>query len=189
MSPPIHAETFDRLWDAALDWPAYLETLKEKQDIWHAHDRRADVHDDEAARLADLPADRRVLILTEDWCGDAARSVPVLARALGDAPRVQVRFLPSDDHPEVIEEYLTHGGRAIPMAVVVDEHGAELGTWGPRPAPLQALMRKQRREQGPPTGDAVNVFYQPIMAWYGQDKGRTTLQEVLMLLERGGEPR
>jgi hypothetical protein len=60
---------------------------------------------------------------------------------------------------------------------------------GPRPAPLQALLRARQRELGPPTDETKGSYYQPIMAWYGADGGVTTRQELLMLLERSGEAR
>jgi len=179
-------------WDAARDWDAYFETVQDKRDIWESNRKRASVDDDARARLASLPGKRRVLVLTEDWCGDAARSVPAIAAALGAAKGVEHRYLDSDAHPGTIDRYLTHGGRAIPMAIVQDEHGHELGAWGPRPAPLQAMLRKLRRENGPPPRDdpdALAGYYAPIMQWYGKDRGETTVQELLMLLERGGEPR
>ena len=59
----------------------------------------------------------------------------------------------------------------------------------PRPAPLQALFRARRGESGAPGPDDMAAFYAPIMAWYAEDEGVTTPQELLMLLERGGAPR
>lgn len=185
MSP----ESFARGWDAARDWSAWLETVEDKRDIWESNLRRAAVGEAEARRLDDLPGPRRVLVLVEDWCGDAARSVPVIIAALKDRPDVELRLLDTDDHPELLDEHLTHGGRAIPLALVADGEGRPLGLWGPRPAPLQALLRQQKAEQGPPTAETKGSWYAPIMAWYAQDKGVTTLQELLMVLERGGEPR
>lgn len=176
-------------WDAALSFEAYLDQVSDKRDIWEANWRRAEIDAEAAARLASLPGRRRVLVLTEDWCGDAARSVPVIAKALAAANGVEQRYLLSDRHPAVIARYLTAGGRGIPIAIVQDEHGEELGAWGPRPAPLQAQFRARRRELGPPTEDTKAAFYAPIMAWYGKDHGRTIVDELLMLLERGGTPR
>ncbi|MHC5211970.1 MAG: thioredoxin family protein, partial [Planctomycetota bacterium] len=171
------------------DWTGWLESVQDKRDVWEANWRRAVVQPAEAARLDDLPGPRRVLVLTEDWCGDAARSVPVIAKALDAAPQVTVRYLSLDEQPDAVLPYLTHGGRSIPIAIVLDEHGHELGAWGPRPAPLQALFRERRRELGAPDQGGMAAFYAPIMAWYAKDAGLTTLQELLMLLERGGTPR
>ena len=129
-------------WEAATSFPEYLEGVEAHRELWHHHWESTEVPEGIAARLADLPGPRRVLVLTEDWCGDAARIVPVLAAVCEAAGgRVEHRYLESDDHPETIGRYLTHGGRAIPLAVVHDEHGACLGTWGPRPA---ALTQKYR---------------------------------------------
>lgn len=187
--PPFARRPAMKEWQDALSWDAYLETLRDKRDLWLAHRERAEVHPDERARLGDLPGPRRVLVLTEDWCGDAVRTVPVLARALAEAPQVEARYLPSDLHSGVIDRYLTHGGRAIPMAIVWDETGRELGAWGPRPAPLQALFRARLRQLGRPSEESKGAFYAPLMAWYAKDRGRTALQELLMLLERGGTRR
>jgi len=181
--------TLEHLWQLAQDWPTWLASVQDKRDLWDSNWRRAQVRPQEAARLAALPGPRRVLVLTEDWCGDAVRSVPVIARALEGVAGVSARYLSLDDHPEAIAHHLTHGGRAIPIAIVMDGDGRELGAWGPRPAPLQALFRERRREQGAPSKDGLAAFYAPIMAWYGNDQGVTTLQELLMLLERGGTPR
>jgi hypothetical protein len=41
-------------WAAARPWDAYLETVKEKRDLWLASCRRAAVDADDAARLAAL---------------------------------------------------------------------------------------------------------------------------------------
>jgi hypothetical protein len=176
-------------WTAALPWDAYLASVKDKRDLWLANSERAAVNKDSAARLAALPARRRVLVIVEDWCGDALRSAPLLAKAFVISPMIEARYLPSDAHPETLARYLTHGGRAIPMALVQDETGRFLGAWGPRPAPLQAMFRKRRREIGPPTKETMAEFYTPIMRWYGEDHGETILDEILMLLERGGTPR
>jgi len=176
-------------WQAGLPWAAYLMTVGEKRDIWIAHDRRTSLSEDVEARLAALPGERRVLVLSEDWCGDAARSVPVLAAVLEAAVGVEHRYLSIEGHEDLMARYLTHGGQAIPMAIVQDEEGRELGAWGPRPAALQALLRARWRALGPPDPEDVAGWYAPIMAWYSRDAGRTIAEEILMLLERGGVAR
>jgi len=189
---PIRCGFSDEEWAAALPWAEYFATVEDKRDIWESNARRALVDEYAEARLSNLPGPRRILVLTEDWCGDAARTVPAIAKALDAAPLVEHRYLNSDTHPETIDRYLTHGGRAIPMVVAQDGEGNALGIWGPRPAALQALMRAQQRDLGPPAKgdpDAMGKWYAPIMAWYARDKGRTTIEELLMLLERGGRAR
>ena len=91
--------TTPKHWDDALDWSSYLDGVEQKRDLWLSNARRATIGEAEAARLAALPGSRRVLVLSEDWCGDAIRSVPTIAAALEAAPGVEVRFLPLDSHP------------------------------------------------------------------------------------------
>ena len=176
-------------WNEAHTWHEFLSRVEKKHDLWESAVRRAEVSDVAAARLQALPGKRRVLVLVEDWCGDAARSIPPLAKALEASPDVEVRYLDSDSHPDVLSRHLTHGGRAIPIVLVQDEHGEHLGTWGPRPAALQALVRARKLELGAPTSETMATWYAPIMGWYGKDRGSSTIDEVLMLLERGGAPR
>ena len=179
----------DAEWDAAVPWDAYLASIQKKREVWDAQDRRVDLTEVARSRLENLPGARRVLMLSEDWCGDAARSLPAIAKALAASPGVEFRVLGTDDHPDPLSRNLTHGGRAIPLVLVQDEHGRHLGLWGPRPAPLQALLRARKLELDAATSENMATWYAPIMGWYGKDKGRTTIDEVLMILERGGAAR
>lgn len=174
----------DTFWDHGIPFETFLASVEEKADLWTSYSGRAKVHADEAARLEELPGRRKVLILVEDWCGDAIRSVPTLVALANASDDVELRVLSSDSHPEALTSKLTRGARAIPIAVVFDEDGNEIGTWGPRPAPLQAMLRAKIREEGSPTPETKGEFYAPIMAWYAKDRGRTVAQELLMVLER-----
>jgi len=172
-------------WDAAVTWDTYHAGVEKHVDLWKHHWEHAEVDDDTFARLVDLPGPRRVLILTEDWCGDAVRSVPTIVRACQAAIEVEVRLMDITNRPELIERHLSKGAKAIPVAIVMDAEGNDLGWWGPRPAPLQALLRQRLIEKGPPAKDEIGKFYAPIMGWYKKDGGKTTLEEIALLLERG----
>jgi hypothetical protein len=175
----------DREWESGVQWNEYLASVRAHADLWHHHFEKAEVPESIAARLSDLPGPRRVLILSEDWCGDAARSVPVIVKALAAAPNVEVRLIDIKHHEDLIDRHLSKKARAIPVAIVMDEDGTALGWWGPRPAPLQAMLRDRLRELGSPSKEEMGRFYAPIMGWYKQDAGITALQEVTLLLERG----
>ena len=58
------------------------------------------------------------------------RSWPSCADAV---PGLELRMLRRDQHPEVMDRYLTNGSRSIPIVIVLDEEFRELGHWGPRP--------------------------------------------------------
>jgi hypothetical protein len=61
--------------------------------------------------------------------------------------------------------------------VVLDESGAEVAWWGPRPEKLQTYFESQRGRM------EKSDLYRDLRAWYVRDRGRTTLEEVLDLLE------
>ena len=174
----------DAEWEAGVPFEEYLEGVEKHVDMWRHHWEHAEVPEGARARLADLPGPRRVLILAEDWCGDAVRSVPLLVKAAAEAPGVEARVIDIAGHPDLMARHLTKGGKAIPVAIVMDGSVRELGWWGPRPAALQAILRRQLAEQGPPSREEMGKFYAPVMGWYKKDGGTTILDEFLLLLER-----
>ena len=188
--PPVPGGFTEEEWRAARPWPEYLASVAANRDLWEAHARRVVPDEDAAARLAALPGPRRVLVLTEDWCGDAARSVPVIATACEAAAGVEHRYLDSDAWPR--------DPRALPHARRPGHpHGDRAGR-ARRPA--RRVGAASRAPPGAPEGAAAPggaadpgdegpAWYAPIMAWYGRDRGRTTVDELLMVLERGGSPR
>ena len=89
-------------------------------------------------RLAEseiTPADReairgrklKILVITEDWCGDALVGFPGLARLVEGAPDVEMRVFLRDANPDVMDQYLKRGlYRTIPVFVFFDEGMNEL---------------------------------------------------------------
>ncbi|WP_438431689.1 thioredoxin family protein [Gorillibacterium sp. sgz500922] len=83
--------------------------------------------------------DLRCLILAAEWCGDVVRNVPVVFRTLENSG-IPLEVLVIEQHPEVMDQFLTMGGRAIPIVLFADTGGYVLGQWGPRPAHVQEAM-------------------------------------------------
>ena len=86
------------------------------------------------------------VIITEPWCGDAAQCVPVLEKIAQTNSFVKTAYLLRDEHPEVMDAYLTNGGRSIPKLICLDQDGTEVFTWGPRPAVIQEVMNRLKAE-------------------------------------------
>ena len=82
------------------------------------------------------------LIITEPWCGDAAQCVPALEKLALCSPNIQTKYILRDENPEVMDAYLTNGGRSIPKLICLDEQLHEVFTWGPRPDVIQAVMNE-----------------------------------------------
>ena len=163
---------FSSLWDQALPFDGYVAASTQHRGLWEGLYRTARLPD---WALSALPPGvrRRLLVLAEDWCGDASNTVPVLARLADAVPGLELRVLRRDEHPEVMDRYLTNGSRSIPIVIALDEGFAELGHWGPRPTELQSWVLANRLTI-PKT-----ELYPQVRRWYARDHGESTVREVL----------
>jgi hypothetical protein len=163
---------FRSLWDQAVPFAAYVTASTQHRGLWEGLYRTARLPE---WALGALPAGvrRRLLVLAEDWCGDASNTVPVLARLADAVPGLELRVLRRDEYPEVMDRYLTNGSRSIPIVIALDEEFTELGHWGPRPAELQSWVMVNRLTV--PKAE----LYPQVRRWYARDHGESTLREVL----------
>ncbi len=133
-----------------------------------------------AAAAAGLQGHYLWLIITEGWCGDAAQLVPIMeAVAQASAGHLTTRYVLRDEHPELMQSYLTGGGKAIPKLLVVNPDTLlEITHWGPRPAPAQTLLHKLKAE-----GATHEEYAREIHTWYAHDRTQTTQTELLALVQ------
>ncbi len=178
-------------FESGLTYAEYCQSVEKHQGLWNGVYEQTTIPEDAASRLHELPGRRLVAVLAEDWCGDAASLVPILAKLADSAPEmVELRVLERDENHDIMDRYLSHGGRSIPIAIVMDEQLNLLGWWGPRPAPAQAIFRQKIREfRAGRLKDKKEEVNKPVLRWYRKDRGRHTIDEFLMVLERGGELR
>lgn len=120
------------------------------------------------------------LVLTESWCGDAAQNVPVLEKLAEMNPLIDLRLVLRDDNDELMQKYLTNGGKSIPKLIAVSaDLEKELFTWGPRPAAAQVEVKRLLEENG---GFNEKVK-EGIQIWYNHDKGISMQHELMELLK------
>ena len=137
------------------------------------------VLDDEIVQLL-LSVENKMtwLVLTEAWCGDAAQNIPAIAKIADASPLIEVRFLLRDEHPELMDAYLTNGTRSIPKLIALDADTLEvLGTWGPRPEPAQQLVLEAKENNLP-----FKEMAEKLHGWYAKDRSRTLQQDFKCLL-------
>lgn len=118
-------------------------------------------------------------ILTEAWCGDAAQNIPSIVAASLSNPLITIKLLLRDENPELMDAYLTNGGRSIPKLIAVDEDLNELFTWGPRPVGAQALLKAYKANPVIPYSE----FAKEIQRWYIADKTESIQKELQGLVE------
>lgn len=131
--------------------------------------------------LNSLQRTYRWRVFTETWCGDAAQSLPVMAAIADASDKIELDILFRDEHPERFSAYLTDGSRSIPKLVAFDANTeAELGTWGPRPAPLQEMVLAYKANPG---DKSYATLLEETQLWYHRDRSRLIQAEILQALQ------
>lgn len=174
--PNAATSDFEVLWNRAIPYEQFVSQAKENRALWEGVYRTAKIPQWALERACEHGKQVRLLVIAEDWCGDASNTVPVLAR-LGDlAGCLEMRMIPRDENPVLMDRYLTNGSRSIPIVIALDADFGELGHWGPRPAEIQAWVMEHKATV--PSDER----YKYVRRWYAKDQGKSTLRAVLALL-------
>ena len=168
-----------RYWERAVPFDEWLEQVEANRDLWRGIYERTRIEPETVERM-DGPY--RLLVLAEDWCGDAVNTVPWLARLAEESEHLDLRVLRRDENPALMATHTTGGSHSIPVVMVLDDACVELGWWGPRPEELQAWVL----EEGLALSKADR--YRRVRSWYARDRGTTMLAEVLALIEERAAP-
>ncbi len=117
------------------------------------------------------------IVLTEAWCGDAAHSIAFIQKMADLNDNISITYKLRDENLELMDNYLTNGGRSIPKLIVRDEKGNDVFDWGPRPAHIQHEYLAMRTNEMP--YDEISVALQKM---YNKDKGASIQREITALL-------
>jgi hypothetical protein len=167
-------------WDAGVSWDRYLaDEVREHRALWEAVWMRAKVPEWALEQARRTGGEWKLLVITEDWCGDASNTVPVIARLAQALPNVEMRVVKRDAHPVLMDRHLTGGSRSIPLVIVLRPDLTVAGQWGPRPTDLQRFVLAEKKAALRPVGD----IYRDVRTWYARDRGETTLRELLGVME------
>jgi len=167
---------FRALWDQALSYDEFVKQSTEHCALWTGVYRLAQIPAWALERACERRGTLRLLVVAEDWCGDASNTIPYVAKLGAQAHCLEMRILRRDEHPDVMDRYLTGTSRAIPIVIVLDDTWREIGHWGSRPTELQAWVMEARKTT------PKEQLYPQIRRWYAKDKGESTLREILSLL-------
>lgn len=141
--------------------------------------KKANIRPDLIEAFAKLPGEYIWLVITEAWCGDAAQIVPVFDAIVQQLPQTELSMVLRDELPELMDQFLTNGSRAIPKLIILEKDSLEVvTTWGARPAPAQALVNAYKSDPNKP---AYQEFAITLQKWYNQDKTGTLQTELLDL--------
>lgn len=116
----------------------------------------------------------RCLIIAADWCGDVVRNVPAVLRVVEEAD-IPTELFVMEEHLEFMDDFLTMGGRSIPVVLFVNSEGDIQAKWGPRPRHVQEVMvafkQNNPDRQAADYDDKLKAARTQMMARYGEGTG------------------
>ena len=119
------------------------------------------------------------LVITEGWCGDAAQNLPVINKIAQENENINLQLVLRDENIELMDEFLTNGGRSIPKLVALDKDNNVMQTWGPRPTVATKMVADYKNEHG--SLDAE--FKKDLQVWYNKNKGKSIQEDIVSLLK------
>ncbi|MGG0655104.1 thioredoxin family protein [Rummeliibacillus pycnus] len=124
------------------DYMEQMTTLKEESfTVYHQFQMP---HDENFLSLLNEKKPH-ILAITEDWCGDAMMNNPIVRR-IAEETNLEVRAVFRDQNLELMDQYLTNGGRSIPIYIFLNDQGNVIGKWGPRAPQLQEYVLEKKSE-------------------------------------------
>lgn len=145
---PITKERFE----SGLTYDQYKAQMTRNQETLVENEHATELDPSDLAWFAKLPTSVNVLVITEDWCGDAIAALPVLARLAEESGKLKLRVFLRDQNLDIMDQYLKEGKyRSIPVFVFFgqstsDDSLNELGYFIERPPRVTTQMESMRAD-------------------------------------------
>lgn len=172
---PDYAALFER----GVTFEAFMEGVSERRESWRENIATAAVPDALAARARALTHTWRVLAVAEARCSDSAASLPYVAKLAAAAPgKLSLRIIDSRAGRAIMEAHRTPDGRAATPTLILIRDDGETRAWIERPGALVEMLAEAKK-----ANPRVDVLATKTK-WYAEDAGRSTLGDIIALLER-----
>lgn len=142
-------------------------------------DKTVEINAELKSLIAQIQTPQTWLVISEAWCGDAAQNVPLLQKLADLSSKIELKIILRDENLEVMDMYLTNGGRSIPKLIALENETLnELYTWGPRPASIQNVMNELKAANV----TEISEIVEKIQIAYNHDKSQSFQNEFVTLL-------
>ena len=169
--PIIKGEIKDGIYDNEV-YVEYVQLNKARMNRWI---RKNPISDKTKSAIANISEPQKWIVISEPWCGDAAHSVPII-KLLSDLNENIELEIVLRDSSDLIDSYLTNGGKSIPKLIVRDQNDEDLFTWGPRPEECQNLVLEMKNTDISPQEKNTR-----IQVWYNKNQGIGVQNEIAEL--------
>ncbi len=124
-------------------------------------------------KIKNIKEKQKWILLTEAWCGDAAHSTSIIHKLAALNPNIEFKIMLRDENLELMDQYLTNGGRSIPKLIAFDADNKEIFNWGPRPKDIQKSYIKMRA-----SNVEMTEIKEDLQKQYNAAKGLTIVNEI-----------
>ena len=177
-SPAIRmpGDTLQSIYQGGTSFTDFLASAQARRDQWLDNYALAESMDATmVARAAAVSGQWRILVVAIDTCSDSVNSVPWIARLSEHLDNVELRVVtPDQGGRALMEAHRTPDGRAAtPTVLLLDDDWQVRGCFIERPPALRAHLDSIPSDRSTAAR----------MDWYRDDAGRTTVQEMVSMLE------
>jgi len=146
------------------------------------------------AAVAGAPGLVRATVMTEDWCGDSACNIPILASLFGGAG-IELRIIRGSEQQDLNDYYNKSGADHIPVISIWDGDFNEIARWMEAPAAVSVrkdawkaerpefmeLYRKQADDKNAAKkfGVLYRQFIDEMITWYKAGMWDETTREIV----------
>jgi len=172
------------LYRSGVPFAEFLAAAESRRAAWENHYSEGDVDRSAVDRVIAATGTWRLLVIAEDWCSDSVGTIPFLALLAERAENLELRIVDSEAGSALMEAHPTPDGRgATPTVLLLDEAFENVGCWIERPAELQTWALGARADLDD------REFSTRKAAWYEEDAGQSTVDEIVTLIEEAAAGR
>jgi thiol-disulfide isomerase/thioredoxin len=128
----MNVTTLKAAHEAGLDYEAYLATDPDKAANWRTIESQVGLTDEQRSLLAGFTREMKVLCLSGIWCGDCVQQGPLLHRIAEANPRIDLRWVDRDEHPDLAGQLKINAGLRVPVVVFMAEDHEPVSVAGDR---------------------------------------------------------
>ncbi|AUC21012.1 thioredoxin family protein [Polaribacter sejongensis] len=128
-------------------------------------------------KMQEITEPQTWLLITEGWCGDAAQNLPVINKIAATNSLINLKLVLRDEHEDLMNLFLTNGGKSIPKLVALDKDNNVINSWGPRPSEATKMVADYKAKHG--VIDAQ--LKEDLQVWYNKNKGQNIQDDFIEL--------
>jgi len=159
---------------------SYIDYTKMNVQRMNRWDKTAKISSELEQIVTSISTPQVWLVITEAWCGDAAQTVPFMAKLADLNPLITFKLVLRDENPALMDAYLIEGARSIPVLIgLAEDLTKELFVWGPKPEFLKNRLKAYKLD---PQNITAQEFSDGTHLWYARDKNKALAEELTPLI-------